>query len=505
MAIECSSYKRGVVLMALACATFALAGCNGATPGLPGANFTPTPVPTGPSKIARISVDPFINASSQHATEVEPDVFATGMTIVAALQMGRFFGAGASDVGFATSHDGGLTWVSGALPGTTVLAAPMGPYDSVSDPSVVFDAKHSTWLIASLPIFFTNQVTPAVLVSRSTDGLTWSNPVSVAPGQAANDKDWITCDDTVTSAFYGHCYVQWDDFLANGLIHMSTSTDGGLTWSAPANTGGNGTGIGGQPLVQPNGTVIVPIDDFNIANVISFVSHDGGGTWTTPVFASTIIDHGVAGNLRTAPLPSAAIDAGGRVYLVWQDCRFRAGCPANDIVLSTSLDGLSWSAPARIPIDSTSSGVDHFIPGVGVDPATSGAGAHVGVTYYYYSNANCTPATCQLFVGFIASQDGGATWGAPVTLAGPMSVLWLAGTSQGQMVGDYIATAYSGGHPYGVFAVANPPGAFFDEAMYVPKPGILTASIGARHSSAGERPVPGVRPNHGPRPRPPIR
>jgi hypothetical protein len=491
------------LLVTLACSSVLLAGCGGGggtTPGRP-----PTPVPTGPSKIARISVDPFINASSQHATEVEPDMFAVGTTIVAALQMGRFFNGGASDIGFATSHDGGMTWVSGALPGTTVFAAPMGPYDSVSDPAVVFDAAHAVWLISSLPIFFNNSATPAVLVSRSTDGLTWNSPVAVAPGQVANDKDWITCDDAPTSPFYGHCYVQWDDFLANGLIHMSTSADGGVTWSAPANTGGNGTGIGGQPLVQPNGTVVVPIDDFNIANVLSFVSHDGGATWTTPVTVSSIVDHGVAGNMRTAPLPSAAMDASGRVYLVWQDCRFRAGCPANDIVLSTSMDGVGWSTPTRIPIDVTTSGVDHFIPGIGVDPATSGAGAHVGVTYYYFANANCVPASCQLFVGFIASQDGGATWGTPVTLAGPMSLGWLANTSQGPMVGDYVATAYSGGHPYGVFAVANPPGVFFDEAMYVPKPGILTSSFLRTTSAAGERPVPGIRPNHGPRPRPPIR
>jgi hypothetical protein len=505
MVMEIVRRTRCLVLTALALSMPTLAGCGGgATPGILGP--TPVPPPTGPPKVARISTDPFANASSQHATEVEPDVSAMGTTIVAALQMGRFFNAGASDIGFATSHDGGLTWVSGPLPGTTVFAAPMGPYDSVSDPAVAFDAAHNVWLISSLPVFFNNAATPAVLVSSSSDGgLTWNSPAAVAPGQVANDKDWITCDDSLTSAFYGHCYVQWDDFLANGLIHMSTSADGGVTWSAPANTSGNGTGIGGQPLVQPNGTVIVPIDDFNIANIISFVSHDGGATWTTPVLASTIIDHGVAGNLRTAPLPSAAMDASGKVYLVWQDCRFRASCPANDIVLSTSLNGVGWTAPSRIPIDGTASGVDHFIPGVGVDPATSGAGAHVGVTYYYYPNANCTPATCQLFVGFIASQDGGATWGAPVTLAGPMNVEWLAATSQGQMVGDYIATAYSGGHPFGAFAIANPPGALFDEAIYVPKPGILTASVVGRRSSAGERPAPGVRPNHGPRPRPPIR
>ena len=42
---------------------------------------------------------------------------------------------------------------------------------------------------------------------------------------------------------------------------MSTSKDGGLTWSAAVNTAGMAQGVGGQPLVQKSGTVVVPIDN----------------------------------------------------------------------------------------------------------------------------------------------------------------------------------------------------------------------------------------------------
>ena len=39
----------------------------------------------------------------------------------------------------------------------------------------------AVWMIATLPISNTSE-TPAVVVSRSTDGgLTWNNPVSVGP------------------------------------------------------------------------------------------------------------------------------------------------------------------------------------------------------------------------------------------------------------------------------------------------------------------------------------
>jgi hypothetical protein len=305
--------------------------------------------------------------------------------------------------------------------------------------------------------------------------------------------------------YYGHCYVQWDEPFANDLIHMSTSTDGGLTWGPVLNTANFAHGIGGQPLVKPDGTVIVPIDDVNELNVLSFVSHDGGASWTAALPVATIADHLEAANLRSGPLPSAAIDASGTVYLVWQDCRFILQCHANDIVLSTSTDGVNWTPVSRVPIDSMSSGVDHFLPGIGVSPLTAGPNAHLGITYYYYANTACAPATCQLYVGFISSRNGGATWGAPVTLAGPMTIGWLPQTSLGAMVGDYTTTAFSGDRPYGVFAVAHAPSGRFDEAMYVPKPGVITMSLGGRRSSLRDRPIPGARSDHPPRHLPPIR
>ena len=57
--------------------------------------------------LTRISSDPFSNATSQHATEVEPDTFAHHGTVVSAFQVGRFFNGGATDIGTVRSGDGG--------------------------------------------------------------------------------------------------------------------------------------------------------------------------------------------------------------------------------------------------------------------------------------------------------------------------------------------------------------------------------------------------------------
>ena len=71
--------------------------------------------------LTRVSSDPFTNSTSQHATEVEPDTFAHGSTVVSAFQVGRFFNGGSTDIGFARSGDGGATWgAPGFLPGMVV-------------------------------------------------------------------------------------------------------------------------------------------------------------------------------------------------------------------------------------------------------------------------------------------------------------------------------------------------------------------------------------------------
>jgi hypothetical protein len=418
-------------------------------------------------------------------------MLANGSTLVAAFQTGRIAPGGATDIGWATSTDGGSTWSHGFLPGLTTGEG-TGSYDAASDPAVAYDAKHGVWMIASLPISATLQ-TPAVAVSRSTDGgLTWQDPVSIDTSSASSDKNWMICDSSASSPFYGNCYAEWDDPFNNDEILMSTSSDGGLTWGPALPTANFAQGIGGQPLVQPNGTVVVPIETaLTTMGVMSvYSSADGGASWSVPITISNIQFHSDAGGIRSGPLPSAAIDGAGTVWVVWEDCRFRAACASNDLVYSTSSDGLTWSAVTRIPIDDISTSVDHFIPGIGIDPATSGASTHVALHYYYYPQSSCTVATCQLFVGYISSANGGASWNSPTTLtANAMSLDWLPNSQNGLMVGDYIATAFTNGVPHGVFAVARVnAGTTFDEAIYTAK-GLSTAKAGRQMSSAFDRPL----------------
>ena len=126
--------------------------------------------------------------------------------------------------------------------------------------------------------------------------------------------------------------------------------------------------------------------------------------------------------------------------------------------MSKSTSETTWGPVTRVPIDATSSTVDHFIPGIGVDRSTSGGSARIGLTYYFYPNRSCSAATCQLDVGFISSTNGGASWSTATQLAGPMTLSWVANTSQGRMVGDYISTSVrNGANAFPVIAVALQP------------------------------------------------
>ncbi len=438
--------------------------------------------------LTQISSDPFTVPPGQHATEVEPHVLANGTTLVSAFQTGRIAPGGATAIGWATSTDGGATWTNGFLPGLT-SGSGGGPYSAASDPAVAYDAKHGVWMIATLPIASGGVEAPAVVVSRSTDGgLTWNDPVNVTPDVVNSDKSWIVCDSYSSSPFYGNCYVEWDNPSATDRIFMSTSSDGGVTWGPATVTANDHTGIGGQPLVQPSGTVVVPIQ--GIQGIMkAFSSTNGGISWSEPVTISNIQAHIDAGGIRSGPLPSAAVDGAGNIWVVWEDCRFRSSCSTNDLVYSTSSDGVNWSAVTRVPIDTITSVVDHFIPGVGIDPQTSGSSAHVAITFYFYTNTNCTLSTCRLNVGFISSDNGGATWNAAQKLSGPMQLGWLPNSQNGLMVGDYIATAFTNGVPHAVFAVAAAnSGSTFNESMYTAQ-GLTVAQNGPQFSSVGDKPL----------------
>lgn len=421
-------------------------------------NAVSTSGSTGPTT-QLAAVDPTTDPNASHQTIVEPTTATAGNTIVVTYQAGRYAqqSSGAAAVGFATSTDGGQTWTSGILPGTSAASTPSAGYGRVVNMVVAHDDAHGQWIITTHGMLWNGStwVYDAVLVSTSSDGLTWSLPQLVGQGLQP-DKGWITCDNHPASPYFGHCYLLFSSQAFSRAFLATTSTDGGSTWSAPVATASTQLGYDVNPVVRPDGMVVVLATQSSLTKVVAFRSLDGGQSWTDPVLVANIQLHQLTATLRTRSKPSAAVDAAGRVYVTWYDCRFRASCTNNDIVWSRSDDGVTWTAPQRIAVDPTSSTVEHFVAAVGVTPGTSGANAQLTVTFYEMPNAACTSSTCLIDAVTTTSNDGGQTW-APVSKLNStsMKVWWLAPTTLGRMLSDYDNIAYVGTKPVMGIVLAN--------------------------------------------------
>jgi hypothetical protein len=441
----------------------------------------------------QISIDPFVSSAGQHETAVEPDSLSFGNTVVAVFQIGRMVTGGAAGIGWATSTDGGATWTSGVLPALTVYGSPAGPYTRATDPAIAYDRVRGVWIASILALIDGPGGQDSVLVvSRSADGITWSPPIVTAPNLAtfAHDKNWIVCDSGVASAFAGRCYTVWADVTNDSALAVSVSDDGGLTWSRTPLVVREIEGTGWQPLVQPNGTLVIPYLGPN--TIESVRSTDGGASFEVRTIVAELSSSNPAG-VRAGPLPSAEVDADGRIYVAWPDCRFRRGCTGvepeepNDIVISSSLDGLHWTAPARVPTGAASATLDHLLPGLAVDATTRGAAARLALAYYTLSPAGCTGDACRLAARFVSSANAGRSWSAPLELSRPTPLTAIAQSNRGRFVGDYISTSfvtggvavpvysaasatYDGSFHQGVFATSVPP--------LAPAPAVATAVLG---------------------------
>src|SRR4051812_13887436 len=151
----------------------------------------------------------------QPDTQIEPSIAvnpANPDNAVAAYQEGRIDSGGDATNGFATTFDGGGTWIHGELPGLTTYGrgTPLdqgGHFERGSDAVVAF-GPHNTVYANSL-IFNSGQATDfaegvaggglrsAIAINVSYNGgRTWSPPVIFQDDDLGglNDKNWIVVD-----------------------------------------------------------------------------------------------------------------------------------------------------------------------------------------------------------------------------------------------------------------------------------------------------------------------
>ena len=393
----------------------------------------------------RLSRDPYRNDGAQHESEVEPDSFTSGRTTVAAFQVGRHFEGAATNVGFAVTTDDGATWRSGFLPGLTDASVPPGANERASDPAVAFDARHSTWLISTLAL---GDGLTRLAINRSADGFAWSTALNAAEESGvggeegvAFDKNWVACDNSAVSAFYGRCYLVYTHSADADMLAVRWSDDGGLTWSLGANLGVR-PAVGVFPAIRPNGDlVVVHLFEAGRFAIAASRSTDGGATWA-PAVRIAEVDNGCrVQGFRAFPLPSADVDRSGRVWAAWHDCQ-SPSVRGNAVFVATSQDGATWSAPTAV-----TRGGDDVLPAIGTDPATG----RVAIAFMR-SGANGIDTL------LVQSDGNPARWGPARRLSAESSALpSMPRTTSGRMLGDYISVHYSSGRPLVVWVLALTP------------------------------------------------
>ena len=222
-----------------------VAACGGGGGDAPAPAPPPTVAPLPAAAVSAASpVAPGCTGGSASGSffgnaEVEPFVAispADPRRLVATWQQDRWTNGGARAIVSATSADGGASWTRVLQPMSRCgggTAAGGGDYERVSDPWVDISPDGTVHLMA---LAFSGSVgsaaANAMLASRSTDGgLSWSAPATlIADGAGAfNDKNTLTADPTDSR----YVYAVWDRLVAaSGPTWFARSIDGGRRWEA---------------------------------------------------------------------------------------------------------------------------------------------------------------------------------------------------------------------------------------------------------------------------------
>ncbi|RME91805.1 MAG: exo-alpha-sialidase, partial [Verrucomicrobia bacterium] len=374
--------------------------------------------------------------------QAEPHVarsfFDPGL-VLATWQEGRYGDGGAFTCGYAVSHDGGVNWDRGFLPG---LAGgtddPM--FLRASDP-VAAVGRNDLLVVCTLGI---NGVAPewvtSVVVNRSLDGgRSWERPIVVAESDTSQvflDKNWIAANTFPGTATFGRLVVTITRFHRSVIggttspIALSWSDDDGLHWSPLQIVTGDAV-QGSQPVFLPDGSLALAYWNFE-GNLIEVMrSPDGGETFGQPVVVAEVEPYRDPHARSAEFLPSLAADRTlGGLYLVWQA---RPDVPR--ILFSRSMDGgRTWTEPK--PVNDTPNGAGVFNPAIAASPD----GLHLAVIFYDKRHDDGSGYFADLYLA--ESFDGGQTWQPNVRLSRVSSDLRHAPLATGRrMLGDYQGVA----------------------------------------------------------------
>jgi len=284
---------------------------------------------------------------------------------------------------------------------------------NAADPTVAFGADGRVYF----GFVALNPAAGAVALSTSLDGgLTWSSQSWVTSFTSSADKPAI-------AAANGSLYV----YYQNQALLSTVSANGGASWS-PARTIEAG-GRNAAPVMR-NGNVYV---FYNTANAIKMAAANSDSSITV---AKTVALQARPTQYRASIYPAAAADAHG-FYVAWADGR-NAG-RGNDILYSRSADGSSWSSPATVNTDSSSA--DQLMPAISTSNGV--------VTVAWLDNRN--DANNVNYDVYVTRSPDGAGFSANQRVTGVSSNPNNDPRLQGSLIGDYFGMGAGNGAVFGVW------------------------------------------------------
>ena len=342
----------------------------------------------------------------------------------------------------SATTDGGVTWHEQLFP------RPSPDLLQDTDPTVFFRPDGRAYLLWTSSSDFQH----GGLFSAWSDdsGQTWSQPVAVTlPEGHFDDKSWLAFD-TSGGPLNGDMYASWTRF-GNAEIMEARSTDGGSSWSAPVQVSAgpwSSDNDGAQPLVLPDGTLIIIFLHANPANTETVMlarSTDGGTTFqgNVPLFDIQPAPYTLPGeHWRLVTYESLAYDpVRGWLTLVWSDYG-QSDTNGVDIYTSRSTDqGVSWSDRMRLNDDPPGIVRDQWFPMVAAAPD--------GRLTAMWLDRRDDPANRLYYAYARTSTNGGLTWAPSVRVSSAPSDPGVNIPPGSDGIGDYIGLSAGAGVVWG--------------------------------------------------------
>lgn len=359
--------------------------------------------------------------------------------LVATFQEGRYTDGGAVNCGYAISEDGGTTWSRGLIP-HLVGGSDGGPFARVSDPVAGVNLDN-TILLNTLGITGSpNAFRTTILLSTSTDGgRTFSRPLTVLTNSLPDvmlDKNWMTVNTFPQTPGAGRICVTFTRFDTTSGSQVNPifelHSDDGGTNWTSPVQISPAICQGSQPVFLPDGTLAVVYWNFAGPNGQRIEVAVSPDGGDAPFVRRVVTD---------VPAPYDDVQARDGLFLPSATgdrtlgllyVVYQARVNGVPRILFTRSSDQGVNWTKPIPTTDTPGGAGVFNPAIAASPD----GQHVTVAYFDKRHDTTGGFLYDLYL--TESFDGGDTWQPTLRLSDRSSDLRLAPrTSTGYMVGDY--------------------------------------------------------------------